>query len=109
MVLSDVALQNGEFGNAAMIELLECNNFPLNEEIKYLREIFFPWIGRHAEINTKFISYIFVMKENVVSGKAVDQPIGHSDSVEFFHAWIGDHIFKEDRKFARYLYSGYPE
>ncbi len=94
---------------ATMSELLDYNNYHLVEEMKYLEGMSFPEIEHHEEMHKKLISDIFVMKRDLETCDGGRLPMVRSDFVEFFQAWVVDHIFKEDRKFARYLYSGLAE
>ncbi|WP_241911832.1 hemerythrin domain-containing protein [Telmatospirillum siberiense] len=91
-----------------LFELFEYNKYHLDEEIKYLKKIAFPDVEQHEIIHAKFRKDIVVGMAVWKNGDAMEL-IDRSEFIEFFHAWIIDHIFKEDRKFARYLYGGYAE
>jgi hemerythrin len=94
---------------ASMIELLDYYNYHLVEEMKYLESLTFPDLDGHAKAHKGMICDLLVMKDHIEKEGVGGLSISRSDFIELFQTWIIDHIFKEDRKFARYLYSGLAE
>lgn len=100
-----VALDRGDDVDMrrALAELVDTNKRHLAEEINYLQRKSFPEIDRHENIHNIILEELDRVMERW-GGDAPAEPIGRSEFIAFFHAWIIDHIFKEDKKFARYLF-----
>jgi hemerythrin len=105
-VIHAIDLGHDEVVRNLVVEFLEYNNFHIAEEAKYMERMDPAEVGEQERVRDEIRTDLLAMRDRLESDGETVLKIGRSGFVDFFHAWVVDHILKEDRKFARYLYSG---
>lgn len=88
-----------------MMEMIEYNDYHFREEIRLLEEAALPDVHNHEKIHEDILEALHGMMQKIEYSTNRQIPIDKDDFRAFFQDLVIDHIFKEDRKYARFLYN----
>jgi hemerythrin len=69
----------------------------------------YPDADRHAAMHDEMVAAMNRLRERLDGSGEGSLPWDQAGFREVFRSWVMDHIFKEDKKFSRHLYSGYAQ
>jgi hemerythrin-like metal-binding protein len=88
-----------------LTEMIQYNNYHFDEEIKLLETVSLIDVEAHRLNHDSISAALEQMHRRFDFCEEGEMPIGRGEFQGFFQDLVIDHIFKEDRKFARYLFN----